>query len=95
MLINTSSSVATAASAYGTVIVGTSGGRAFRWASGFMNDLGALPGATQTAATGVSADGRTVTGWSGTGTNRHAFVWTATSGMKDLGIPVGGTYSMA
>jgi uncharacterized membrane protein len=60
----------------GSVIVGSTGGVAFRWtATDGVNGIG-----TGTA-TAVSADGAVVTGFSGSG----AFRWTTETGMQDLG----------
>lgn len=53
--------------------------------------LGVLPGAYQSEATGVSADGRVVVGTSNIGSPR-AFRWTREDGMQDLG-DLGGALS--
>jgi probable HAF family extracellular repeat protein len=63
--------------------------RAFRWteASGFVN-LGILPGGdadSRSGASGVSADGSVVVGYSG----GEAFRWTLGSGMVQLALPSG------
>ena len=62
---------------------GSSGGnRAFRWTSaGGMENLGTLPGETQSWANGISADGSTIVGYSGS----RAFRWNAAEGMVSLG----------
>ena len=82
------SSNATAVSADGSVVVGTSEDtldgqtQAFRWtqAEG-MEGLGFLPGADSSTATGASDDGSVVVGYSG----NEAFRWTAGEGMVGLG----------
>lgn len=78
---------ATAASSDGSVVVGESGGQAYRWATpGLL--LGAGPGST---ATGVSADGSVVVGNRASG----AFRW-ASGILTDLGpLPAGSTSSAA
>ena len=76
----------------GSVIVGDSsragGGReAFRWTSSGMVGLGTLPGGTGeffSVASGVSADGNTIIGRSGTGNGFQVFIWTADGGMQNL-----------
>jgi len=55
------SSSAYGVSADGAVVVGWSGGRAFRWENGFIQDLG-TPGGSESRAYGVSADGSVVVG---------------------------------
>src|SRR5262245_24074299 len=71
----------------GTVVVGSSGNRAFRWtaASGMVN-LGTVPGGTTSSGADVSDDGSVVVGSSG----NHAFRWTSAGGMVDLGLPIDG-----
>jgi uncharacterized membrane protein len=83
-------------SADGSVIVGTltgsgSGSQACRWMNGQVIPLGFLPGATASEALGVSDDGSTVVGRSGT----RAFFWRAAGGMKSPAIPAGYTQSQA
>ena len=93
----------------GSVVVGssylTAGGliHAFRWtSSGGMQDLGTLGGtsalatAVSSEATGVNSDGSVVVGYSLTTGNvtYHAFRWTSSGGMQDLGT-LGGTFSRA
>lgn len=58
-------------SADGSVLVGTSGGHAFRWTGNTMQDLGLLPTATVSQARAVSADGLVVVGTS----SGRAFRW--------------------
>lgn len=83
--------------------VGTSGdgsvavGMNIRWtAPGQVEYLGFLGGNNYTNAYGVSGDGQTVVGFSETSPNRyaHAFRWTPTGGMQDLGVTTG-TESLA
>lgn len=90
---------ANAASRDGTVIVGSGragtkkstmgSGAAFRWTkSEGMNDLGSLPSRYPSGmAQDVSADGRTIVGFSmsGESARREAFRWTKAIGMKGLG----------
>jgi probable HAF family extracellular repeat protein len=80
-------------SADGSVAVGMD----VRWtAPGQIDHLGFLGGNNYTSAYGVSADGQAVVGFSETSPNRyaHAFRWTPTSGIKDLGVTTG-TESLA
>jgi len=84
-------------SADGSVIVGKGNaaasfqaedlGVAFRWTSGEgMVPLGFLPGGSDlSAATGVSADGKVVVGYSRSGVGGEAFRWTAAKQMVGLG----------
>lgn len=58
-----------------------------------LTGLGVLPGGTESCANGVSADGRTVTGWSRSPAGDRAFRWTSEGGMADLGVLAGGTNS--
>lgn len=64
------------------LVVSQSGAQSLTW-------LGVLPGAYESEATGVSADGRVVVGTSRAGSPR-AFRWTRESGMQDLGDLGGG-----
>jgi probable HAF family extracellular repeat protein len=85
-------SVARSASADGSVVVGyayNAAGlwRAFRWESGVMYDLGTPPGyGSESAAYGVSADGRVVVGVAGDYWYGRAVRWTASGEMEDLNI---------
>src|SRR5690349_16181793 len=56
--------------------------------------LGQLPGATDSEANAISADGTTVVGTSLTPPTR-AFRWTAATGMQDLGVVPGQLESYA
>jgi probable HAF family extracellular repeat protein len=86
-----SESMAWGVSADGSVVVGISGGRAFRWtAARGMQDLGTL-GGSESVAWGVSADGSVVVGWAWNAAGKgRAFRWTAARGMQDLGMLGGG-----
>lgn len=58
--------------------------------------LGTLPGRTSSTATGVSADGSAVCGWSeGQGYSPRAFRWTRSGGVQDLGSLPGRSKSKA
>ncbi len=92
-------SIARAASADGSVIVGNATGatnnRAFRWTqAGGMENLGTLAGGTFSLAHGVNADGSVVVGRSGSAGGTRAFRWTQGGGMVSLGILAGGNYSI-
>ncbi len=94
------SNVARAVSADGVVVVGdsdtTSGRRAFRWsATSGIENLGTLPGGTDSSAVAVSADGSVVVGFSSSGSGERAFRWSAETGMQDLGVVATGTTSSA
>ena len=82
-------------SADGAVVVGMSGGHAFRWtAAGGMQDLGTLPGSDWSAAYAVSADGAVVVGWSYDAYwQRRAFRW-QNGVMQDLST-LGGNWNWA
>ena len=65
--------------------------QAFRWTEALGTvGLGCLPGDNASEALAVSADGTIVVGWSGMHalmqglSNKHAFIWTADDGMRDL-----------
>ncbi len=94
-------SMAHALSADGSVVVGRSdlnapASHAFRWtAATGMVDLGVLPGANDSSARGVSANGQVVVGFSNPGGLFRAFRWTQAGGMINLGTLGGGNYSMA
>jgi probable HAF family extracellular repeat protein len=70
---------------------------AFLWdAVNGMQDLGTLPGGTESFATGINNSGQVV-GRSGIAGRfpAHAFLWDATHGMQDLGTLPGGNFSEA
>ena len=75
-------SLALDASGDGSVVIGYSGigfGRlsAFRWAGGFMDSLGYLPGdSLYSEGYGISPGGTSIVGISYTGSHREAFRWT-------------------
>ena len=80
-------------SADGAVVVGGSGGRAFRWENGVRQDLGTL-GGDYSRAYGVSADGAVVVGVADNAAGqRRAFRW-ENGVMQDLGT-LGGNESGA
>jgi uncharacterized membrane protein len=79
----------------GSVIVGTSSDRAFRWtAETGVVALGVLPDRERSGALAVSGDGRVVFGSSSTSAESTLFRWTEESGMQALdascGIAPGG-----
>lgn len=74
-------------SADGQIIVGSIGDRAFRW-NGTLQELQGGK-----VATATSADGSVVVGTLASPV--HAFRWTAVGGLQDLGLPPGGSESMA
>lgn len=60
---------------------------AVRWTPSGIQDLGALSKDGDSMAAAVSADGSIVVGWSSySDSGWHAFRWTATEGMQDLGV---------
>jgi probable HAF family extracellular repeat protein len=71
----------------------SSGGQATNWhacwwpnANGVIaTDLGTLPGGASSIAYGINVHGAVVGASDKSGAN-HAFLWTATTGMKDLGL---------
>jgi uncharacterized membrane protein len=81
-----SSSAASAVSADGSTVVGTSAGEAFRWTAGTgLVSLGTAPGGVATAANDVSGDGSVVVGTAGGIVSGQAFRWTASDGIVPLG----------
>ncbi|MCG8403688.1 MAG: hypothetical protein MI923_00690 [Phycisphaerales bacterium] len=98
----TFNSDASAVSADGSVIVGSSrsgsfeSGEAFRWTeSTGMVGLGALPGGTRSSAAAVSADGQVIAGQvrlDNVGFSSEAFVWRESTGMVGLGDLPGGLF---
>lgn len=90
--------IATAANQDGSVVVGslTSPPHAFRWTqAGGPQDLGALPGFTQTDALGVSADGSIVVGVATDPSGSTPWIWDAIDGMRSLGAIDGATQGSA
>lgn len=91
------STYVSAVSADGNAIVGDSHGHAFLWTTaGGMRDLGTLGGADSefkiiSRSMRVSADGSVIVGDSqgSPGGRTHAFRWSASTGMVDLGTPKG------
>jgi len=84
-------SIATAVSADGSVVVGRSSsltvpyGEAFRWEDGQMQGIGVLPGDAASVALAVSADGSIIVGESEDDDgNERIFIWTAETGMSAL-----------
>ena len=59
-----------------------------------MEDLGALPGNTESSATGINSPGQVV-GYSSGALGTRGFVWTRNRGMEDLGTLPGGDFSRA
>jgi probable HAF family extracellular repeat protein len=59
-----------------------------------MEDLGVLPGETESAATGINNPGQVV-GYSRGPRGTRAFLWTRNGGMQDLGTLPGGDFSRA
>ena len=84
--------IALAASRDGSVVVGqgtdryNSVSKAFRWtqSAGYQPLVTLQTGSYYTTATGVSADGNTVVGWSANANGDAAFVWTQAGGMQQL-----------
>ena len=80
-------------SADGQVLVGVSGGRAFRWsAAKGMIDLGTMPAKDYFVAWGASGDGSVVVGSGDVGGHEQftePFLWTSNTGMKKLGFLTG------
>src|SRR5262249_46854641 len=69
--------------------------RAFRWTrNSGMEDLGVLPGRTESTATGINDAGQVV-GYSSGAAGTRAFLWTGRGRMEDLGTLPGGDFSRA
>lgn len=78
-------SSARAVSADGRIVVGTSGGKAFRWVEGSgMHELGTPANAFGSPATGVSADGQVVCGWAWFPPQTRSYRWTQAQGLEYL-----------
>jgi len=90
---NSPTSYPSAASTDGSVIVGESGGQAYRWSESnpVITGLGLLPGTSDSGATAVSADGSVIVGNSGDG----AFRWTDGTGMAEITGLAGETQTRA
>lgn len=61
--------------------------------AGAPTNLGTLPGGSDSEAFGISTDGKTVVGYSGTGNvvgNISSFRWTAAGGMQNVGATIPG-----
>src|SRR5689334_2170433 len=84
---------------YRSAVILVIAGLAVRAHGQSFRGLGFLPGATQSTAKAVSADGTTVVGTSGSAAGGHAFRWrapgSAGAGMQDLGTIAGFPYSAA
>jgi probable HAF family extracellular repeat protein len=59
-----------------------------------MEDMGVLPGDTESSATGINNPGRVV-GHSSGPRGTHAFIWARNRGMEDLGTLPAGDFSRA
>ena len=68
------------------VVVGTARNQAFYWSlDGGRNFIDILPGGTSSAAYGINNQGQVV-GYSGSDAGNRAFVWSADTGLVNLGI---------
>jgi uncharacterized membrane protein len=56
----------------------------FRWKDGVLTDLGLLAGGVYTTPNGVSADGSTVVGTTGTNAFQLAFIWTDAGKLRTI-----------
>jgi probable HAF family extracellular repeat protein len=87
-------STADAVSADGSVVVGTSNYRAYRWtALGGMQDLGVLSGGTNSYGRAVNADGSVVVVRSQSPQGTFGARWTAQGGLQSIGVATGTTGS--
>src|SRR5205085_1044587 len=71
----------------GTALAGNSNSGSFRWATG--TGFQVFPG----AGYGISGDGTEVVGWAFQNGGSHAYRWTVSGGMQDLGVLPGGPLS--
>lgn len=96
VVAGTTFSEGTGVSRDGTVVVGRSSNRAFRWSAEMgMESLGLLPGANGAFASGTNNDGSVVVGYcTMTAGGTRSFRWTSAGGMTDLGtLPSGPSVS--
>lgn len=57
----------------------------FRWTNGVWTDIGLLPGGSQAQVTAITPDGLTIVGLADDALGVfHAFIWTSTTGMRQL-----------
>src|SRR5262245_42395217 len=90
------SSLATAVSADGLTVVGSSGPLGFRWTSvSGMVSLGTIAGGSSSSPYGTNADGSVVVGEADNPVQSHPFRWTAGGGMVSLGLLPGFTSGFA
>lgn len=90
------STTATGVSNNGWVVGNAGAKKAYIWSqAGGIQLIGDLPGgAVSSTAKSVNTAGQVV-GESATGTGNHAFIWTAGTGMQDIGVLPGSTSSYA
>lgn len=89
-------SAATKVSADGSVVIGTTETRGFRWTSATgMVEFAAAAGFTNPRLFGISGDGSVIVGNVQTANGSEAFRWTAAGGYVGLGDLAGGTFGSA
>ena len=94
-LPNTAYSRVTGINGNGTVVVGTSGGKGFRWENNQMTELPDLPGGSSSCgALGINGDGSTIIGYGKSSLGFEACRW-ANGQVEGLGVMSGFGYSMA